>query len=113
MPLATLTFYGPDAHTASGRPYGGNRIAAPHRFAFGTTILFTAPSGRTLRAVVADRGGAIRGNRYDLPVRTFARLFGPGWRKAGVLHARYRVIHNAPERRHAARLGRGGPRHAR
>lgn len=89
MPI--ITYYTGD-QTASGRPCGGHNIAAPRRFAFGERIIFTSRSGRSVVGVVADRGGAIRGDRFDLPPAMFAELVGNGWRKVGVAHVKARRV---------------------
>lgn len=93
MPLAITTFYyQPGNRLADGRSfYGGNRIAAPRRFPFGTVLVFTY-RGRMLRAVVADRGGAIRGQHFDIPRAAFASLVGSGWRRQGVARVGVRVV---------------------
>jgi len=51
-----------DGITASGKPAKGLIIAAPPEYAFGT-IMEVPGYGR---AVVEDRGGAIKGNKIDL-----------------------------------------------
>lgn len=102
MPTATF-YHQPGLRNADGRSfYGGNRIAAPSRFPFGTVIEFRY-RGRMLRAVVADRGGAIRGNHYDLPRAAFVRLGGKGAIRQGVLHVGVRIV-SRPKK------GKRGPR---
>ena len=56
-----------DGITASGRRARPGTCAAPRRFKFGT-VLWVRGYGR---AVVIDRGGAIRGNRLDLFFRSY------------------------------------------
>lgn len=51
-----------DGFTASGRPAKGLICAAPPEIPFGTVIDVPGYG----RAVVADRGGAIKGNRLDV-----------------------------------------------
>jgi len=51
-----------DGITASGKPAEGKLIAAPRKYAFGTVMEVPGYG----RAVVEDRGGAIKGDKIDL-----------------------------------------------
>jgi 3D (Asp-Asp-Asp) domain-containing protein len=63
-----------DGFTASGVPATGKLIAAPRNYAFGTVMEVPGYG----RAVVRDRGGAIKGNKIDLlfPTHQEALNFG-------------------------------------
>jgi len=88
---ARVSWYGPGLY-GNGMAGGGklrrNSMVVAHRsMRFGTKILFTH-RGRSVVAVVRDRGPYISGRTFDL---------GPGTAKAlhfdGVGRVRYRIIH--------------------
>lgn len=99
MQAAIVTYY-TGTCTASGMPCGGHYIAAPKRFAFGTRITFTTPSGKSVTGVVADRGPRIIGNHFDLSPGMFRKLGGAHWRRRGVLHVRAEATPGKSRRRH-------------
>ncbi len=63
--------------TASGRPAVGLLCAAPRSIPFGTVLDIPGYG----QAVVADRGGAIKGDRLDVlfPTHAAARAWGVRW----------------------------------
>lgn len=79
----------PDSPTASGEPYDPNKdtCAAPPEFDFGTVVEFRL-RGKTVRCKVNDRGGAIKGNRFDLSRGAAEKL---GIIRSGRANAEYRV----------------------
>ena len=69
-----------DGITASGKPAKGLIIAAPPQYPFGT-VMDVPGYGR---AVVEDRGGAIRGNKIDLLFDTHQEALNFGRQKLEV-----------------------------
>ena len=63
-----------DGITASGKPAEGKLIAAPRNYSFGTVMEVPGYG----RAIVEDRGGAIKGNKIDLlfPTHQEALVWG-------------------------------------
>lgn len=67
----------PNRLTASGLPYGDNRVAARH-LPFGTSVILCREDHPTICAsvIVADRFGNAPADRdYDLPKAVAARLY--------------------------------------
>lgn len=70
-----VSWYSMGHTTANGQPYRPDRISCAHKhLPFGTKVKFTF-NGRSIIAVVNDRGPFIKGRTYDLS-RGAARALG-------------------------------------
>lgn len=88
------SWYGPRFHgrrTASGERFDQNAMTAAHRtLRFGTIVVVTRKSGRSVEVRINDRGPFIRGRIIDLSRTAAAEL---GIKNAGLAPVQVQPVH--------------------
>lgn len=63
----------------NGLTYKGYRIlAADKKYPFGTIVEMTLESGETITGIVLDRGGAVKGNHFDIVYKSRSKAYDFG-----------------------------------